>query len=534
MTEERVEPTIRRRMGGRRRLQGGSSTSAATPAAAPAVPESPEPPIPTATLPPSRPASVAARLERWHAAPEQWQRSVTRRFLEGPGWTRSRLLVDGLALMLAIVLTTEFVAPSQGRPLSVWTYPVFSLVMLTVRGLYRDDARMARLDAIAKITGALSLAAMLVIVLGAVAEPDARPTLFVGPAWVASVALVTGSHLTFERLRRAARERGMAGKTTLIVGAGLVGGRIERRLLDHPEIGLKPIGFVDSPDAGDKFEGRVLGDPRRLRAVIQETGAEHVIFAFLPIPDSELLPLVRDCETLGVGISVVPRLFETTSSHVELSHIGGLPLFAFRRIDPQGWQFALKHVFDRLGAALLILILSPLLLLIAVAVKLSSPGPILFRQARSGRDGAEFDIFKFRTMHLPKGPSHPDSDWPPEDVAPGGVEGQDRRTRLGAVLRRASLDELPQLFNVLRGDMSIVGPRPPIPKEVAQYEAWQCRRLSVRPGLTCIWQVSGRNQISFEEWMYLDMQYIDHWSLAQDFNLILRTVPVVLTGRGAS
>ena len=168
-------------------------------------------------------------------------------------------------------------------------------------------------------------------------------------------------------------------------------------------------------------------------------------------------------------------------------------------------------------------------------MKLTSRGPVLFRQERVGLHGRTFGMLKFRSMVTNA------EELKARLMAQNEMSGpvfkmkhDPRITRIGRFIRKYSIDELPQLLNVLRGDMSIVGPRPPVPSEVAKYEAWQRRRLSVRPGLTCVWQVSGRNQISFEEWMLLDMRYIDHWSLAQDFNLILKTVPVVLTGRGAS
>ena len=181
------------------------------------------------------------------------------------------------------------------------------------------------------------------------------------------------------------------------------------------------------------------------------------------------------------------------------------------------------------------MILAPFLLLVAALIKLTSKGPVFFRQARVGLHGRPFNMFKFRTMVVNAEALKDQLQAKNERAGPVfKIKSDPRVTPAGRFLRKHSIDELPQLINVLRGDMSIVGPRPPVPKEVAQYEAWQQRRLSVRPGLTCIWQVSGRDQISFQEWMYLDMRYIDHWSLAEDLSLILQTVPVVLSGRGAS
>jgi len=198
-------------------------------------------------------------------------------------------------------------------------------------------------------------------------------------------------------------------------------------------------------------------------------------------------------------------------------------------------QWEIKRALDILLSGMALALLSPLLIGTAIAIKLSSKGPVLFRQTRVGLYGRQFHMLKFRSMVVNAEELRAKLAQQNEQSGPVFKLRRDPRiTPIGRFIRKFSIDELPQLINVLRGEMSIVGPRPAIPSEVAQYEAWQRRRLSVRPGLTCVWQVSGRNQIGFEEWMYLDMQYIDHWSLAQDLALVLRTVPVVLTGRGAS
>jgi exopolysaccharide biosynthesis polyprenyl glycosylphosphotransferase len=196
-----------------------------------------------------------------------------------------------------------------------------------------------------------------------------------------------------------------------------------------------------------------------------------------------------------------------------------------------------KRLFDVASAAFALWLLSPVLLISALLVKLTSRGPIFFKQQRVGMHGRTFSMLKFRSMVI--NAEELKLKLMAQNEASGPVfkiQKDPRITPVGRFIRKFSIDELPQLINVLRGEMSVVGPRPPIPSEVAQYEPWQRRRLSVRPGLTCLWQVSpsGRNSVGFQEWMYLDMQYIDHWSLGRDFNLILKTVPVVLTGKGAS
>ena len=198
-------------------------------------------------------------------------------------------------------------------------------------------------------------------------------------------------------------------------------------------------------------------------------------------------------------------------------------------------QLVFKRLFDIAASFSALVLLSPLLLCAGAVIRLTSRGPILFRQQRVGRHGKAFHMLKFRSMVVNADELKANLMGMNEQDGPVFKIRRDPRiTRVGRFIRKFSIDELPQLLNILRGEMSIVGPRPPVPSEVARYEAWQRRRLSVRPGLTCVWQVSGRNQISFEEWMYLDMRYIDHWSLAEDLKLILKTVPVVVSGRGAS
>jgi exopolysaccharide biosynthesis polyprenyl glycosylphosphotransferase len=297
---------------------------------------------------------------------------------------------------------------------------------------------------------------------------------------------------------------------------------VARRLLSHPEYGLRPVGFldVDPPDhlTGRSRQAPLLGSPEDLEAIVEQTGASTVIVAFSSESDRQRVPLVRCCQGLGLDVLVVPRLFDTLNQRAHLEHLGGLPLLSLRRADPRGWEFAIKHALDRVGAAVLLVILSPLMLFLALGVKLSSPGPLLFRQRRVGRDCQPFDLLKFRSMRL-------------EDVnsplfrpragsAPGGVEGSDRRTRFGRFIRRTSLDELPQLINVLRGDMSLVGPRPERPEFVEIFEGEVERygdRHRVKAGITGWAQVNGlRGQTSIADRAEWDNYYIENWSLRLD------------------
>jgi exopolysaccharide biosynthesis polyprenyl glycosylphosphotransferase len=290
----------------------------------------------------------------------------------------------------------------------------------------------------------------------------------------------------------------------------------------------------------------VLGGPADLAAIVEETGAQHVVLAFLSSrgSDAKLVPLVRQCDELGLQVSLVPRLWESMNIRAALEHIGGMPLFRLHTVQPKGWQFALKHALDRLVAAALILLLSPLLIGATLAVRLSSPGPIFFRQRRIGRDGRAFTVNKFRSMYVDSD-ERPHREYVQSLIASGNdvdrpgdglykLGGDARVTRVGACIRRWSLDELPQLWNVVRGDMSLVGPRPVLAYEVDTYPEWYQHRFAVKPGMTGLWQVSGRNERTYEEMVRLDCEYVDAQSLWLDVRILLRTVITVLRREGVA
>ncbi len=313
------------------------------------------------------------------------------------------------------------------------------------------------------------------------------------------------------------------------------------RLFAEPGYGLCPVAFLDAnplPVAGE--EGSllpVLGGPEDLREALRGTGARHVILAFSGEPDHALVGIVRQCEQLAVGVSLIPRLYESINERATLDHVGGLPLLTLNSINPYGWQFAVKHLIDRGIALSGLVLLSPVLALIALAVLMSSRGPLLFRQRRVGRDGREFDLLKFRTMRpaAPDGGAGSHGFELEPGMAPGGVEGTDRRTWIGRWLRALSIDELPQLFNVLRGDMSLVGPRP----ERSEYAALFARDLAryddrhrVKSGITGWAQVHGlRGQTSIADRVEWDNYYIANWSLKLDIKILLLTVAELLRFR---
>jgi exopolysaccharide biosynthesis polyprenyl glycosylphosphotransferase len=456
--------------------------------------------------------------------------------LDGPGWMWARPIADLLTLSAAALWTVNWPGAQSPAITDAWTLallPPIAMALLLARGMYQKRLRPFVLDGIAPVVGAISIAVMAVVLLGTYLGSSQLSSSVLLRLWLLALALTGGARVALMMLQRQARAQGLIDRATLIVGAGQVGMRVARRLAVSPQYGLRPVGFLDADPlapthAGDR-EVPVLGRPADLEWIASVTGATHVVLAFSSDSDESLVPLARRCEQLGLEVSLVPRLFESVNDRFQYESLGGLPLLALRSTDPKGWQFAVKHAVDRVCAALLLTMCAPLLALIAVAVRLESPGPVVFRQRRVGRDGHEFDVFKFRSMRRP--PAGDTEFRPGRGDAPGGVEGADRRTRVGKLLRRTSLDELPQLFNVLRGDMSLVGPRPERPEFVDLFKRDLDRygdRHRVKSGITGWAQVHGlRGQTSLADRVEWDNYYIEHWSLPLDAKILALTVVAV-------
>jgi exopolysaccharide biosynthesis polyprenyl glycosylphosphotransferase len=456
--------------------------------------------------------------------------------LEGRGWIWLRLILDVVMSILAVltaVAGADAAGVSTEGTSSVWALPALVVGSLWLRGLYKRRVRLIILDAVGPVVGAISVAAMAIIAFEMFSEPSGRPGPLIARAWFFTLLYVGSGRALLAGTQRRARALGHVGRATLILGAGVVGELVARRLAEHPEYGLRPIGFLDPDPLAEAVPGArrlpVLGRPEDLARAVAETDAEHVILAFSKAPDRGLVAFIRECEAMGLEVSLVPRLFESITNRMALERLGGLPLLGLRAIDPKGWQFAIKYVLDRILAAAALLLVSPLLLFIALAVRLSSPGPVLFRQRRVGQDGHAFDLFKFRSMRPPR---PEDQQFRPErGSAPGGVEGVDRRTGIGRFMRRTSLDELPQLFNVLRGDMSLVGPRPERPEFVELFEQDLDRyadRHRVKSGITGWAQVHGlRGQTSLADRVEWDNYYIENWSFWLDVKILLLTLVAV-------
>lgn len=336
---------------------------------------------------------------------------------------------------------------------------------------------------------------------------------------------------------RSVRKKGYNFRKILIVGTGRRAVHFIRKLEEHPEWGFRIAGIVDyeQVNVGKLVSGiEVLASLDKIPQIIQHRAIDEVVFLIPRAQLDKIEEYLYVCETYGVNATVAVDLFDVKISKLRQTEIDGIPLITFDTTPADEQRLFLKRVIDVVGSGIGILLLSPLFLLITLLIKATSGGPVLYIQKRCGSNGRKFVLYKFRSMY--QGAHKRLGELAKINEMKGPVfkiKNDPRITPVGRFLRKFSLDELPQLFNVFAGQMSLVGPRPPLPKEVSRYEPWQRRRLSMRPGITCLWQVSGRNKIGFDEWMKLDLEYIDNWSLWLDIKILFKTIPAVLFGRGA-
>jgi exopolysaccharide biosynthesis polyprenyl glycosylphosphotransferase len=314
-------------------------------------------------------------------------------------------------------------------------------------------------------------------------------------------------------------------RTVVLVGSHAENVEILNLIKEHPEWGLNILGMINlNQQPVDELMNMLHQYP--INCVIFTAGRTYF---------NEVEKAILACETEGVEVWLMADFIKTSIARTSFDEFHGRPMLVFRSSPDVSWPIVIKNLIDLIGAAIALLIFGPLLLLpVAIIIKLTSRGPILFKQVRCGLQGRLFTMYKFRSMVTNAEQLRSELDVHNEMSGPVFKMSNDPRvTRIGRFIRKTSIDEFPQLFNVLKGEMSLVGPRPPIPTEVEKYDPWQRRRLSMKPGITCLWQISGRNKIGFEEWMRLDLKYIDSWSLWLDFKILLRTIPVVIVGFGA-
>jgi len=321
----------------------------------------------------------------------------------------------------------------------------------------------------------------------------------------------------------------------MVVGSGEKAERLGRSLEQSADYGIRLMGFLDE-ESGEvrlarQYERFALAS---LPALLRRHVIDEIIFAVDSRKLAEMEEIFLLCDEEGVRTRVVVDFFPHINSEVYLDRLGVTPLLTFSAAPHDEIRLLAKRITDVLLAAAALILLLPFMVLIAVVIRITSPGPAIFRQERCGLNGRRFVFYKFRSMCDNAEEMKASLQHLNEKSTAFKISNDPRLTWIGRFLRKFSIDEWPQLWNVLKGDMSLVGPRPAVPEEVELYQRWQRRRLRMRPGLTCLWAVSGRDALDFDTWMKMDMQYIDNWSLALDWKIILRTIPRVLTGHGAN
>jgi len=367
--------------------------------------------------------------------------------------------------------------------------------------------------------------------------------------WILLFAILACLLLLSEKLAvritsRYVRTRGYNYRTVLLVGINPTSRELAQALEEHTWWGYRLAGFVangESPTDAKSLDPSTLGAPllgqvEDIPRIVSETIVDEVIFAVRRRDLDRLEDLFLALSEQGIRVRFAVNFFPHTKAKVELEEMAEMPVLSFSTAPTSQVQLLFKRALDVAISVVLLVLGLPVVGLVALAIKATSRGgTVLFRQTRCGLNGRSFTLYKFRTMVEDAEERRREIEHLNEMKGPVfKLRADPRVTWLGRFLRKFSLDELPQLWNVLRGDMSLVGPRPPIPEEVAKYQRWQRRRLAMKPGLTCLWQISGRNEIDFDRWMELDLEYIDSWSPSLDLKILLKTIPVVLSGRGAS
>jgi exopolysaccharide biosynthesis polyprenyl glycosylphosphotransferase len=482
-------------------------------------------------------AAVAALPALQTGAESEWHSIVASRHGRRDYILRRLLLAADLAALVLALAVAATVDPQPGPNLSVVTLglamaPVWAVVF-KLYGLYdRDGKRVshATVDDLPWVFHGVVIGALLVwLWLKGVESPLPFVSVLAFGVTAVLAVLVARSFVRKLALRVLGPER------VLLVGEEGMSQVLLRKMRAHPEYGLAPVGVAVSSDAGaGNLDVPVLGVTSDVIRLAAEHRIDRLVLSHSDLSDTEALEIVRRCKELAIKVSVLPEMFDALGPSVEVDDVEGVTLLGINPPVLSRSSRGMKRCLDVFGSLALLLVAAPLLLAAAIAIKLDSRGPVFFRQSRVGKSGKRFQVVKFRTM-LPDAEQRRnqllaqsrDPNWLHLDHDP-------RITRFGHYLRLASLDELPQLWNVLKGEMSLVGPRPLIESEDRQVAGWARSRLDLTPGITGVWQVLGRTSIPFEEMVKLDYLYVTNWSLWTDVRLLLRTLPAVILRRGAN
>lgn len=397
--------------------------------------------------------------------------------------------------------------------------------------LYRSKRLASREDEFVDVLRAVAFCTLILATLILLAEWQIIPKRFLLIFAVTSFVLLFSIRLFKRKLLKEFRLHGRNLRSVVVIGAGARGQKIVKLINEHPEIGYHFTGFVDDMDVPG-----VLGDLSEIQKVLAENIIDEVIIC-LPIKTfyDRMEEIAKAAEEQGITVRIYSDLFNLKLARAVAGEIGEAPILSLHTTSVSHWQLYLKNVMDFAGVLALLVLTAPLMLLIAVLIKLSSPGPVFFIQERVGYNKRRFKMYKFRTMVVDAVEKQKELEAMNEADGPVfKIKNDPRVTSIGKFLRKTSLDELPQLFNVLLGDLSLVGPRPLPERDFEKFnQLWFNRRFSVKPGITCIWQISGRSETSFDKWILQDLEYIDKWSISLDLKILFKTIPAVMRGTGA-
>ncbi len=413
---------------------------------------------------------------------------------------------------------------------------VGAMAIFILRGLYSIRLSGNLFLQMRMIVTSSTIGLSLLIAYYFVFEPSSNSRLLVPFIWICSMVSLCLGRVILSLLMSLLHRLGLGERRLLVVGSGRLGKMIMQHIAASPQLGYSIVGFLHDlhEPASDFGRFRLLGTLDDLALVIRSMQVDEVIIALPSELHQQTIRSVRLCERLGASFMLVPELYELSLSRIDMVAIEGIPLLGIKQKQINRVQRALMRATDIVGASLVLALGAPIWLCFAAFIKLSSPGEVVFSQPRVGAGQRLFNCYKFRSMY--KNAEQMQASLLAQNEAQGPIfkmKDDPRVTGIGKFLRRTSLDEIPQLLNVIKGDMSLVGPRPPLPREVAQYEEWQKARLAVKPGLTGLWQVRGRSDLSFDEGVLMDLYYIENWSLRLYYQILLRTVPAVLFSRGA-
>ena len=403
-------------------------------------------------------------------------------------------------------------------------------------GLYSRKPKTSLLEELSSLVSGSSFGMMLFLATVFLFRGLAYSRGLFLMAWVLIMTLIMISRTSQRLFTAYQRSKGIGVKRVLVVGSGQLARAVMHVISTEPGLGYHLVGYLEDGMQANGSAGRFqsLGGITDMEQVLRDYNIDEVIVAVPSYPREFFSEIIEICDQNATAFKMVPDMYELSLTRLDVDDLRGIPLIGAKEVSIEGFNLAIKRIVDALIAAVTMLALSPFWALFALLIKLDSPGPVYFRQTRLGKGGKPFTAYKFRSMgekaeaELASLMEKNEADGPIFKI-----KNDPRITKVGRVLRRTSLDELPQLINVLKGEMSLVGPRPPLPSEVEQYEPWHLKRLDAAPGLTGLWQVSGRSELPFDEMVMLDIYYIENWSLGMDIKIILRTIPAVISGKGA-